>query len=312
MKVNIIRTTTALANGDGQTPVQGMLLMVLAMIMVPGIDVFAKLLTSSISAGQISWFRFVIQAALFTPIVIYYRLYHIKKGTITLHALRGIMLAVATIFFFTALIKLSIAEAVAIFFVEPLILTLLSALFLGEAIRARRIIAVIVGFIGAIIIIRPTFISVGAAALYPLGAAVCFALYVIFTRQLTSTHPFQLQWVGGVSAAIFMTIALIIGDLAGWSVLTSGLPQGKAVIWVLCLGIVATVGHLMLVLALKRAPVSLLAPFQYIEIISATIFGYLVFGDLLDLPAIVGVLIIISSGLYVFHREAVQKTPGKH
>ena len=281
--------------------------MVVAMLTIPGIDVFAKLLSSELSAGQVTWFRFVVQTALITPIVLVLGHYRLERGTIFLQAMRGIMLAGATVFFFAALVKMSIAQAIAIFFVEPLILTIFSALFLGEVIRARRIIAVIVGFIGAVIIIRPAFTNVGVTALYPLGAAVCFAFYMIFTKQLKSVHPFQMQWMVGISATIFMSVFLLIGDQSGWPVFEMSQPQGIAILWVISLGVVATVGHLVLVFALKHAPASLLAPFQYLEIISATVFGYLVFGDGLDLATIIGVSIIIASGLYIFHREAIKK-----
>lgn len=281
--------------------------MTLAMLVIPGLDVFAKLLAQDMSSGQITWFRFVVQTALITPIVIVLKLYHFERGTILLQAMRGILLAGATVFFFAALVKLSIAQAIAIFFVEPLILTIFSALFLGEVIRARRITAVIIGFIGALIIIRPSFAAVGVVALYPLVAAVCFALYMMITRQLKSVHPFQMQWMVGVSATIFMSVLLLLGDQSGWNALEMSRPQGLAIWWVFGLGLVATIGHTILVLALRNAPASLLAPFQYLEIISATIFGYLVFGDELDLTTIFGVLIIIGSGLYVFRREALQK-----
>lgn len=292
---------------DHATTLKGMIYMTLAMLVIPGLDVFAKLLAQDMSSGQITWFRFVVQTALITPIVIVLKLYHFERGTILLQAMRGILLAGATVFFFAALVKLSIAQAIAIFFVEPLILTIFSALFLGEVIRARRITAVIIGFIGALIIIRPSFAAVGVVALYPLVAAVCFALYMMITRQLKSVHPFQMQWMVGVSATIFMSVLLLLGDQSGWNALEMSRPQGLAIWWVFGLGLVATIGHTILVLALRHAPASLLAPFQYLEIISATIFGYLVFGDELDLTTIFGVLIIIGSGLYVFRREALQK-----
>ena len=292
---------------DHATTLKGMIYMTLAMLVIPGLDVFAKLLAQDMSSGQITWFRFVVQTALITPIVIVLKLYHFERGTILLQAMRGILLAGATVFFFAALVKLSIAQAIAIFFVEPLILTIFSALFLGEVIRARRITAVIIGFIGALIIIRPSFAAVGVVALYPLVAAVCFALYMMITRQLKSVHPFQMQWMVGVSATIFMSVLLLLGDQSGWNALEMSRPQGLAIWWVFGLGLVATIGHTILVLALRHAPASLLAPFQYLEIISATIFGYLVFGDELDLTTIFGVLIIIGSALYVFRREALQK-----
>ena len=291
-------------SADHPDMVRGMVLMAIAMLLVPGIDVFAKLLTDTMSAGQIVWFRFFVQTLLITPLILYYRLWHLTEGTLVLQISRGIFLAVATVLFFAALRYLSIAQAIAIFFVEPLILTLLSALFLGEVIRIRRIMAIVIGFIGALIIIRPTFFEVGLPALYPLGTAVSFALYLMVTRKLSAkVHPLQMQWIVGISATLSLTLMLMLGQRIDWPVFEASLPQGIEIIWVLCLGLVATIGHLTIVHAFKKAPASVLAPFQYVEIISATILGYLVFGDGLDAPTIIGVSIIIASGLYLFHRE---------
>ena len=293
-------------SADILTPetIQGMVLMAIAMLIIPGIDVFAKLLTPTMSAGQIVWFRFFVQSLLITPMILYLKLWHVPPGTLGLQISRGILLAAATVFFFAALKDLSIAQAIAIFFVEPLILTLLSAVFLGEVIRIRRILAIVIGFIGAVIIIRPTFFNVGLPALYPLGTALCFALYLMVTRKISNqVHALQMQWMVGISATLFLTVLLLIGEATGMAVFQASTPEGINIIWVLCLGLVATIGHLTLVHALRKAPASVLAPFQYVEIIGATVFGYLVFGDGLDMPTIIGVSIIITSGLYLFYRE---------
>ena len=293
-------------SADALTPetIRGMVLMAIAMLIIPGIDVFAKLLTPTMSAGQIVWFRFFVQSLLITPMIIYWRLWHLPPGTFYLQVSRGILLAAATVFFFAALKYLSIAQAIAIFFVEPLILTLLSAVFLGEVIRIRRIIAIVIGFIGALIIIRPTFFDVGLPALYPLGTALCFALYLMVTRKISNqVHPLQMQWMVGISATMFLSVLLGLGKATHMPVFQASIPEGIEIIWVICLGLVATIGHLTLVHALKKAPASVLAPFQYVEIIGATVFGYLVFGDGLDQPTIIGVSIIIGSGLYLFYRE---------
>ncbi|MCE2517404.1 MAG: DMT family transporter, partial [Alphaproteobacteria bacterium] len=184
-------------------------------------------------------------------------------------------------------------------------LTIISALFLGEVIRIRRIMAIIIGFIGALIIIRPTFMNVGAPALYPLGAALCFAFYFLFTRKLSGrVHPFQMQWMVGLSALVSLSLCLMIGDALGIAVFTPSLPQGVEISWVLGLGLVATVGHLILVHAVRYAEASVLAPFQYVEIIGAVVFGYLVFGNTPDSATVIGVSIFIGSGLYIFHRES--------
>ncbi len=296
-------------NADGLSPirgpVRGMVLMAMAMLIIPGIDVFAKLLAPTMSAGQIVWYRFLIQSLLLAPIIISRRLWVLPDGTVVMQFTRGILLATATVFFFSALSALSIAEAIAIFFVEPLILTVISALFLGEVIRIRRIMAIIVGFIGAMIIIRPAFINIGAPALYPLAAAFCFAFYFLLTRKLSGkVDAFQMQWMAGISATLVLGVALLLGGAAGINAFDRSIPQGHEIVWILSLGMIATIGHMFLVHAVRHAEASMLAPFQYLEIIGAVIFGYLVFSDTLDLATVIGVSIIIASGLYIWRREA--------
>ena len=288
---------------------RGMILMAIAMLIIPGIDVFAKLLGQTMSPGQVVWFRFFLQSLLITPIILYNRLWKLPPETLLIQFTRGVLLAAATLFFFAALNYLSIAAAISIFFVEPMVLTLLSVIFLGEVIRIRRILAIIIGFAGALLVIRPSFASVGLPALLPLATAVTFAFYLLLTRRISGVvNPFQMQWVVGLSAVLVMSLALAFGEGFGITPLMPSLPAGEAVFWVICLGVFSTIGHLMIVFAMRRAPASLLAPFQYIEIIGATVFGYLVFGDLLDLESVIGVLIIIASGLYLFHRESLDRS----
>ena len=279
--------------------------MALAMLFIPGIDVFAKLLgETGMSPGQAVWYRFFIQSLLLTPVILVRRLWHIPRDTVFIQFARGILLAAATLFFFAALNYLSIAEAISIFFVEPMVLTLIAALLLGETLRLRRIVAIIFGFIGALIIIGPSFAVVGAASLLPLATAVCFAFYVLLTRKISGTvSAFQMQWVVGVVAILVMSAALLFGGEAGIEVFTPSLPYGIALWWVLGLGIISTAGHLAIVFATRYAPASLLAPFQYVEIIGAVIFGYWVFGDVVSVETIIGVSLIIASGLYIFGRE---------
>ena len=289
--------------------IRGMMLMAIAMIIIPGIDVFAKLLgQANMSPGQVVWFRFFVQTLLITPIIVANRLWRLPPGTLLIQFTRGVLLAAATLFFFAALNYLSIAAAIAIFFVEPLVLTLISVIFLGEVIRIRRILAIIVGFLGALLVIRPSFMSVGLPALLPLATAVTFAFYLLLTRRISGiVNPFQMQWVVGISAVLVMSVALACGEGLGISPLIPSLPRGDTVFLVIGLGVVSTIGHLLIVFAMRRAPASLLAPFQYVEIIGATVFGYAVFGDLLDLESFIGVIIIIASGLYLCRRESLDK-----
>ena len=274
------------------------------MLIIPFLDVFAKLLGETHWPLETTFWRFFMQTALMLPLMVYLRLWTIPTGTMMLQAARGLLLAMATVFFFAALQHLPMAEAIAIFFVQPMILTMLSAMLLGERLRIRRITAILAGLGGTMVILQPSLIIFGWAAALPLGSAVSMALYMVLTRKLSGTvNPYQMQFLGSIAAMVVLGGLTVIGMLfqvkgAGMSMLS-----GTEIIWVIGMGIAATLGHAFIVWAAGNAPANLLAPFQYVEIIGAATLGYLVFGDVPAHSTFVGVAIIISSGLYLLHRE---------
>ena len=153
----------------------GALQMCAGMLIIPFLDVFAKLLGATHGPFEITFWRFFMQSALMLPFVIMLRLWTVPPGTLVLQAVRGLLLAMATVFFFAALKHLPMAEAIAIFFAQPMILTVLSVLILGERLRARRIGAIIAGLISTLIILQPTILIFGWPAILPLGSALCMA-----------------------------------------------------------------------------------------------------------------------------------------
>jgi len=280
-------------------------LMISAMLLLPGIDAIAKWLSSSISAGQVTWCRFLFQTLFLLPFILQARGLFVVSS-LWLHALRGALLVAATLFFFSGLVYLPLADAISIFFVEPLMVTILSAIFLKETFGWRRLIAILVGFIGALVIIRPTFADVGWPAMYPVFAAGCFSFYILLTRKLVAKEdPVKLQFYAGMFGLIVCSILLV--GLSGLEIRSLSVVQPTLTEWgLLCaLGLIATVGHILVVYAFKYAPVSILAPFQYVEIIGSTVLGFWLFGDFPDGATWVGILIIVGSGVYVFHREAI-------
>ncbi|MEK9800897.1 MAG: EamA family transporter [Alphaproteobacteria bacterium] len=283
---------------------KGILQLCAGMLILPILDVFAKLLGGRLDPIEVSLMRFVMQSALMAPFVIYLRLWHIPEGTFWLQAARGVMLAIATVFFFAALQHLPMAEAIAIFFVQPIILTILSVLFLGETIRARRIAAIVFGMVGTMIILQPSLIIFGTAALLPLGSSVSMAVYMVLTRKLAGTVPaYQMQFLVGISSVLVLGFVMIIGaifDIPGTAFLMPNLQEFG---WIIFMGLAATIGHIFIVWAARHAAATVLAPFQYVEIVGATTLGFLVFGDVPALSTIIGVTIIILSGVYLFHRE---------
>ena len=169
----------------------------------------------------------------------------------------------------------------------------------------RRISAISLGFVGALIIIRPTFAQVGYAALYPVGAAFCFSFYIVLTRKLVRHEdPIRLQFFAGVFGCLVMSIALGYGTSVDIEILAAAWPSTNH--WLLLggLGLIATGCHLLVTYAYRLASIGVLAPFQYVEIIGATVLGLVIFNEFPDAITWVGVSIIVGSGMYVFHREA--------
>ena len=291
---------------DSASTTKGILQLCAAMLFIPILDVFAKLLGQALDPVEVTFMRFVMQILLMAPLVIWARQWHVPAGTLMMQFARGILLAIATVCFFAALQHLPMAEAISIYFVQPLILTALSALFLGEQIRQRRIIAIIIGLFGVVVILQPSIVIFGAPALFPLATALAMAGYVTITRRLAGkAHPFQMQFIVGITATIALGATMLIGqmfDLAGTGFI---MPNAQQFEWIIYMGLVATIGHIFIVWAANNAPASVLAPFQYTEIISSVILGYLVFGDLPAKSTILGVCIIVGCGIYLFHRERI-------
>ena len=225
-----------------------------------------------------------------------------------LHLLRGALIALATLLFFSSLTRLPVADALAIFFVEPLILTLLAPIFLGEKTGWRRLSAVAVGFCGALLIIRPGAASFGWIVLLPMAAACCFAGYLILTRKFaTRMAPVPIQFYTGVAGLVVMTAALLFGHMADSGFLAITTPDLSQWIKMAALGTVGCAGHLLVVYAFSYLDASVLAPFQYLEIVSAAILGWLFFGELPAIQTWTGILIIVGAGIYIYWREQTLK-----
>ncbi len=283
----------------------GILFMVSGTMIVPIMDAIAKLLGDSLSPLQITWGRFFFQAIIMsTTIMLLYGPAMLIPKRPKVHFLRGLLLAIATTFFFFSLIYLPLADAIAIFFVQPMVLTILSALFLGESIGWHRRIAVVTGFLGALLIIKPGSTSFTLAALLPIGAAFFFSGYLVVTRKVANVdHPLTMQFASGAAATLFLSVALIPGTLTNSTAWGWQFPTTIEWSYLVGIGLIAAFGHLLVVIAVNRAPTSVLAPFGYVEIIAATLLGWYIFSEWPDVWSWIGIAVIVFSGLYVFLRE---------
>ncbi len=305
------REVTGLPLGSRTATETGMLMMAAGVIVIPGIDAIAKYLSDSLAPGQIAACRFLFQLLFLLPIVLVSRRPLISRH-IGLNALRGALIGGATLFFFWGLHHLPLADTIAIFFVEPLILTLIAALFLKERVGWRRLSAIFVGFAGALLVIQPSFQTVGPPAFLPLGAALCFAIYLALTRRVAVVEDvLTMQLWAGIFGLLTLATAITFGELASIPVLDPSWPSWNEWLLLAALGAIATSGHLLIVGAFSRASPSILAPFQYLEILGATLLGVLIFDEFPNGATWVGILIIVASGLYIFYRERRLAAKGK-
>ena len=191
--------------GDNQTTL-GIILVIGFTIMGPVMDTFAKLAANEIPIGQISFARFFIQSMIIIPIALYLKiLYFPRINEIFLHFSRAFFILTATSLFFGAIKYMPMADAIAIFLVNPFIMTFLSYFVLSERIGWRRILACIIGFSASLMILKPSYLLFGAVALFPLGTAVTYSFYMIITKFMTkNVHPISLQAFTGSCAVILI------------------------------------------------------------------------------------------------------------
>ncbi|MBC7150335.1 MAG: DMT family transporter [Rhizobium sp.] len=283
----------------------GLLLMVAAVLIAPFIDIFSKLATETTSPMEITAVRFFFQMVFMLPIFVWRQtLPRFSRTNTRYHVARGGLIALSMVCYVTALSVMSVADAVAIFFIEPIILTVLSSIFLKETIGWRRYTACAVGFCGALLIIQPSFEQVGFIALLPAVSALCVAIFAILTRKLAHREdPWSMQIETGFWGLVISAAAIALFGQSMPSIFAPSLPDLTSMMWMTSVGLAAAISGIFGVYAYRSAPASTLAPLQYLEIVTTTIFGWLVFRDFPDPIKWLGIAIIIGSGLFIIWRE---------
>ncbi|MEM6463274.1 MAG: DMT family transporter [Pseudomonadota bacterium] len=286
-------------------PFLGILLMLGFCILAPFGDAIAKYLGDTVPLGQLLFARYFLQVVILLPIVFFtHRTLMMTGRVFRLTCLRTVLHIVAVGAMFESYRYLPLADAIAIAFVMPFIMLLLGKVFLSEEVGPYRLAACAVGFLGTLLVIQPNFAAVGTPALLPLAVAVLFALFMFVTRQIAKEiDPVSLQASNGVVGTVL--IAAIMWMLADSGLDSSEIiiPTNKDLALLTALGILGTVAHLLMTWSLRFAPSASLAPMQYLEIPVATIIGWLVFRDLPNALAALGIVITIGAGLYVIYRE---------
>ena len=293
-------------------PVLGILLMLGFCVLAPLGDGLAKYIGTAVPLAILLLVRFGAQVILLAPLVALWGLRWQYSGLVLRLVVYRTLLHIAGIgMMFLSLRFLPLAEAIAIAFVMPFIMLLLGKYVLGEEVGHRRLIACVVGFIGTLMVVQPSFAEVGLPALLPMAVAVVFALFMLVTRQIAQqVDPIALQAVSGaIASGILLLVMLLVGADTGDMALVA--PPVDLWPLLLVIGIVGTMAHLLMTWALKFAPSATLAPMQYLEIPFATIIGWLFFRDFPNGLAALGIAVTIATGLYIVYREQLGSRAAK-
>lgn len=274
---------------------KGILLMLAALLLFTAMDALAKGLVQAYPTTQVIWARFAGQVLLVLIIVNRTLPTIARTRHPWLHLLRSATQMGATGFFFASLAHIGLAEATALADINPVLITLGAAIFLGEKLGPRRIAGVIAAMIGAMIIIRPGADVFTPAALLPLGCAVCYAASALLTRKVGMSET---PWTAMLYGALFGLIATSAFLPGVWQ------PIAPGDLWLFILvGILGTAAQICLIRAFSMTEASILAPFGYAGILLATVWGIVLYDEWPDALTLLGAAIIVASGLYIWHRE---------
>jgi drug/metabolite transporter (DMT)-like permease len=282
-------------------PLLGVLLILVSCLTLAAHDGLSKYLTQLYPVFLVIWARYMAQTflmlTLFTPRM-GRRVFHTRRPLLQL--CRGMSLVCVSMLFISGLSYIPLAEATAVIFLTPLLVTIASAL-LGERVSRSQWLAVGCGLLGVLIIVRPGGALFTPAILLPFGAAVSFTLYQLITRRLSTTdHPVTSNFLTSLVGSVGMSVLVVFN----WQT-----PTLHHALMMAALGAMAMSGHLLLTNAFRFASAATLAPFTYAQIIFAGIVGFFAFGHVPDFGAIVGMAIIIASGLCMAYVQGRQPRP---
>ncbi len=276
----------------------GIVCMLLTMLFFVILDVAAKYLMQHYSIVQVLWGRFFFHILFVLVYICASRPADLISQRLPLQISRSILMLTTTALFFVGISTIQLATASTIMFLTPILVTVLAIPLLGETVRVRRWVGVLAGFSGALTVVRPGIDQIEAGIVFLLAAALSNSFYQINTRQIrTHDNPMTSLLYTGLTGAIVTSCLVPFNwqwpDLEHWLIF-------------IMLGITGSISHLCLIRAFRVAPASIVAPFGYTSLIWSVGFGFIIFDDLPDRWTIIGAVIIISSGLYIYHRE--QKT----
>ena len=283
----------------GKSNFKGIAWMALAGLFFVAMTGIVRHLGSDMDAVQAAFIRYAFGALLLAPV--YVR--PVSQGTLPnnagLHVLRGVIHGTAVMLWFFAMARIPIAEVTAIGFVAPIFTTLGAALFLGEKLHARRIGAVLIGFGGTLVILRPGIQVIDIGALAQLTAAPLFAFSFLISKKLTETNS-NASIVAYMT--LIVTLILMVPAIMVWRT-----PTLEELLWLGLMALCATAGHYTVTQAFRVADITAVQPVQFLQLVWASILGLVAFGEQPDFWTWVGAGFVVGSATYIAHREAVAR-----
>lgn len=278
----------------------GMILMCIAVLTIPFSDALAKWLSQWLSPIVITWGRYAFHILILLPFFLkkdkHKRVFNPK------FILLGGLIATSTVLLYFGVMHLPLANNIALFFIEPLLLTIISVFWLKEKIITKQWLALIAGFIGVLIVLRPNWSAYGIYSFYPIGAAICYAVYLSLVREIKEKDAVLLQFYSSFVAFCLLSILVLLGSFDILS-LDITLPNLREWGWIAILGVSTTIVYLLFITAFHHSNASTLAPFQYMEIITASLLGWLIFEHIPDIFTLIGTIVIVGAGLYIFKTQ---------
>ena len=277
-------------------PLRAIALAVSATVLFGSSDTISKYLSGSLPIIEFIWIRYVLFLIMAGFLVRRRSVIPRNPGQ---QVARGLCVAGSSVLFVYGVRQMTMAQATTISFLSPMLITILSIPLLGETVGPRRWAAVGAGMVGMLVVVRPGMGGFQPAALFGVASSFCWALALIITRRISSSDTPQttVLWSAAIGTAV---LTLMLPFEAVW-------PTASQLAWSLVLGVLASGGQWLVILAHRIAPASLLAPFFYSQLLWVTVLGFLVFGNLPDGWTLAGAAIIIASGLYTAHRERVRR-----
>ncbi len=276
--------------------VRGLGWMLVTGLLFVGVTGIVRHVGSDMNAVQAAFLRYAIGTAFLLPVFFRGGLDTIIPKRFALFSARGVVHGIGVMLWFYAMSRIPIAEVTALGFTAPIFITIGAALFLGERLRARRIAAVVIGFLGTLIILRPGLTIVDPGAWAQLLAAPLFAASMIMAKKLTETQSSTV-----IVAHLSLTVTIVLAPLAlyFWRQ-----PTPEELFWLVLVALIATLGHYTMTQAYRQADITVTQPVTFLQLVWATLLGLYVFGEEPDMWTWIGGAIIVGSATYIAHREA--------